>query len=116
MLGEEGRRRLAGPDDRVADEPAEKGQVGDDAADLGLLERVRKAGESLPAGRPVRDQLRDQRVVRRADLVAFRDARVDPDAVWQPQPLDRPGLRQERAGILGVQPDLDRVAGERSLL
>jgi hypothetical protein len=58
----------------------------------------------------VRDQLRDHRVVRRPDLVALRDARIDADASGEPQPLDRPRLREEGARILGVEPHLDRVA------
>ena len=67
----------------------------------------------LGARRPVRDQLRDHRVVRRADLVALLDARVDAHARRQAQPLDRPGLRQERPRVLGVQPHLDRVTEQR---
>ena len=79
MLGQERRRRLAGADDRVGDEPAQERQVRGHSADLGLGERVCQACERLGARRPVRDQLRDHRVVGGADLVALLDARVDPD-------------------------------------
>ena len=79
--------------------------------DLGLGERV-AASRSSASSRvgAVRDQLRDHRVVGDADLVALLDARVDADPGRQPQPLDAPGLREERARILGVEPHLDRVA------
>ena len=45
-----------------------------------------------------------------ADLVALLDARVDADAGGQDEPVDAPGLGQERPRILGVEPRLDRVA------
>ena len=79
--------------DGMRDEPAEERQVRRHAADLGLRERVREPGERLGARRPVRDQLRDHRVVAEPDLVALLDARVDADARRQAQPLDpsRPG-------------------------
>ena len=94
----------------MRDEPAEERKVRRDAADLGLRQRIAEPGERLGPRRPVRDQLRDHRVVADSDLVALRDARVDADPGRQPQPLERPGLRQEAARILGVEPDLDRVA------
>ncbi len=94
----------------MCDEPAEEGKVRRHAADLGLGERVAEPRERLGARRPVRDQLGDHRVVAEADLVAFLDARIDPDTRGQPQSLDRSGLGEEGARILGVEPHLDRVA------
>ena len=70
----------------------------------------REPRERLVARRPVRDQLRDHRVVAEPDLVAFRDSCIDPHSRRQAQPLDRSGLGEERARILGVEPHLDRVA------
>ena len=67
-------------------EPAQERQVRDDAADLGLAQRGREAVVRLDARLAVGDELRDHRVVRGADLVAFLDARVDADACRQPQP------------------------------
>ena len=58
----------------------------------------------------MRDQLRHERVVREPDLVALLGARVDPDPVRQHEPVEPPGLGQERPRILGVEPRLDRVA------
>ena len=58
------------------------------------------------------DELRDHRVVRGADLVALAHAGVDADPLRQPQPLEPPGLRQERARVLRVQPHLDRVPAQ----
>jgi hypothetical protein len=58
----------------------------------------------------VRDQLGDHRVVGEIHLVPFGHARIHPHARGEPQPLDPPALRQERARVLGVQPHLDGVA------
>ena len=46
----------------------------------------------------------------RRDLVALLDARVDADPVRKPKAVEPPGLGQERAGVFGVEPHLDRVA------
>ena len=70
----------------------------------------REPVERLVARLAVRDQLRDHRVVGEPDLVALLDAGVDADSVGQPQPLEPARLRQERARVLGVEADLDRVA------
>ena len=77
--------------------------------DGGLGERVAKPEQRLVAVRAVRDQLRDHRVVGDAHLVALVDPGVDADPGRQPEPLDPPGLRQERARILGVEPHLHGV-------
>ena len=84
VLDEERRGRVACPHGRVRDQPAEERQVRDDALDLGLGERGRESVERLLARLPVRDQLRDHRVVGDADLVALLDAGVDPHARRQP--------------------------------
>src|SRR5207244_3270933 len=109
VLDEEGRRRLAGTHGGVRDEPAEEGEVRRHPFDFRLLERGAQAVERLGPRRAVRDQLREQRVVRCADLVALRDACVDADARRQPQPRDAPRLWEERARILRVEPHLDGV-------
>ena len=57
-----------------------KGKVRRDALDLGLRERGGEPLQRLVAVSPVRDQLRDHRVVREPDLVALLDARVDANA------------------------------------
>ena len=96
------------------DEPAEERKVRDQASDLGLRERLREPVDRRVPRRAVGDQLGDQRVVPRADLVALLDARVDADAGRQPQPLDPAGLGQERERILRVEAHLDRMAVRRS--
>jgi len=93
-------------------EPAEEGQVGDDALDLGLVERGGKPVERLFARVAVRDQLRDHRVVGGADLVALLDARVDANVRGQPEPLDPPRLRQERVRVLRIEPSFHSVPGQ----
>jgi hypothetical protein len=68
----------------------------------------------------VHDELGEQRVVVWGDLVAGVEVRVHPDArpAWRVVELDRPRLRQEVApGVLGVDPELDRVpVGCQSLI
>ena len=75
---------------------------------LGLRERGGETVECFVAGRAARDQLRDHRVVGDPDLVALGDGALDADRRRQPQPFHAPGLREERARILGVQAHLDR--------
>src|SRR5581483_3975289 len=87
----------------------EERQVRRDAADLRLAQRGCEPVEGLGTVRAVRDELRDHRVVRRADLVALRDAGVDADAGREPQPLNAARLRQERPRVLRVETDFDRV-------
>ena len=83
---------------------------------LRLGERVAHAEECLVASRAVGDQLRDHRVVGHADLVALFDSSVHSDSSRQGKALDPAGLRQERARVLRVEPDLDRVAVEPRLV
>ena len=109
MLGEERGCRIPGADDWMPDEPAQEREIGRDAFDLRFLQSVAETVEGLVARRAVRDQLRDHRVVRDADLVALCHARVDADPFRQPQPLDAAGLREERPRILGIETHLDRV-------
>ena len=96
----------------MVDQPAQEGQVRDQARDLGLGERRGEPVERLVARRAVGDQLRDQRVVARPDLVTLLDACVDADAGRQPQPSDPAGLRQKRPRVLRVEPHFDRGARE----
>ena len=55
------------------------------------------------------DQLRDHRVVGDPDLVAFIDTGIDANVARQSQARDASGLREERARILSVKTNLDRV-------
>ena len=61
----------------MRDEPAQEGEVGVDAYDLGLLERGGEQLERLAAIAALGDDLGDHRVVRDPDLVPFLDSRVD---------------------------------------
>ena len=74
---------------------------------------VGQAVERLGAIPTMRDDLGEHRVEATADLVSLGDAGIDPDtgAAGPAQALDAAGRRKEPAlGILGVQPDLDRMA------
>ena len=79
-------------------------------SDLRLVERRAQLRDRVVARLGVRDQLRDQRVVTRPDVVAFLNAGVDADAGRETEPLDPARLRQERPRIFGVEPNLDCVA------
>ena len=79
----------------MPDEPAQKRKVRRDAANLRFPQRPREPVERLFARVARGDQLGDQRVLRGPDLVALAHARVDADLLGQPQPLERPRLRQE---------------------
>ena len=96
----------------MADEPPQEGEVRRQSVDLGLLERLGKPIERLRARLTVRDQLRDHRVVRRADGVTLFDSRVYSDAPGQAQSLDSAALREEGRGILRVEPHLDRMSAQ----
>ena len=80
----------------------------------------RAAAIASRAGRRVRDDLREQRVVVDADLAAALDAavvRARPGTPPAPSSATRPVAgRKSLAGILGVEARLDGVAGERELL
>ena len=94
----------------MAHEPAQKRQVRRHALDLGVREGCGERVERLVAGVPMRDELGDHRVVGDRDLVALFDARVDADPVRKPKAVEPAGLGEERAGVLGVEPHLHRVA------
>src|SRR6266498_69761 len=110
MLRQERRRRVARANRWMGDEPAQEREVRRHALHHRLGECVPQAVERLGARGAVGNQLRDHRVVREADLVALLDAAVDADIDRKPQALELPGLREERARILRVQPHLDGVA------
>ena len=116
VLDQEGGRRPAGADVRMAHEPAQERQVRRHALDLGVREGCGERVERLVAGVPVRDELGDHRVVADRDLVALLDARVDADPGRKPKAVDPAGLREERARILGVEPHLDGVAEQETVL
>ena len=110
MLHEERGRRPPGPQRRVRDQPAQERQVGRDALHLGLRQRGGEPVERLLASSSVRDQLREQRVVGRADLVALLDPRVHADPGRKPEPLDSPRLREKCPRVLRVEPYLHGVS------
>jgi hypothetical protein len=95
VLGEEGGRAFAGADDGMVDEPAQEREVRRDAVDLGLAQGGGEPVEGFFACRRVRDELRDHRVVRGADLVALGDADANADRREEDEPRDPAGLRQE---------------------
>ena len=87
-------------------------------------ERVGEAARGLLAGGRPGDHLREHRVVVRRHLVAGHEAGVEPDAgrssgrtrrrLRGPRTVQRAALRLPvRRRVLGVQPDLDRVADGR---
>ena len=110
MIDQERRRQLPCPEGRVPDQPAQKREVRHHALDLGLGECLGELLEGLRPVLPVRDQLRDHRVVGGADPVSLGDTGVDADTGGEPEPFDHTGLREEGARILRVQAGLDGVA------
>ena len=91
------------------------GEVRRQPLDRRLGERVAQAEQRLVAGRAMRDQLRDHRVVGDPDLVALLDSGVDADARRKAEALDAARLRQEALRILRVEPRLDGVPLEARL-
>src|SRR5215216_736904 len=82
------------------------------ARDGELVEGPQAAAYRGLAVTGVYDELRKEGVVVRGHHVAGVEVRVDPDAgpAWRIIDLDEPGLGQEvAAGVLGVDPELDRV-------
>ena len=110
MLDEERGRLRPRSECRVTDEPAQEREVRDDPLDGGLVEREPQLVQCFPPIGAVRDQLREQGVVRDPDLVSFRHAFVDAHIPRENESADAPCLRQERGGILCVEPRLDCVA------
>src|SRR4029079_12435908 len=110
---EEVRRHLA-LEERVRGEqrPVDR-HVRDHALEQEVVERAPRPGDRHLAGRAPDDQLAEERVVVRRDLVARVDVRVQLDAglARRQVALDDAGARPELAlGVLGVDPELDRVA------
>ena len=63
------------------------------------------------------DQLGDHRVVEGRDRIPFLNARIDSSLIAQLEMLKPTDARQKPLGrILGVEPRLDRVAGDRQLI
>ena len=99
----------------LADQPAQEPQVRRQTQHDGLIERPRQAAQRICPVEPARDDLRQHRIEPATDLVALRDAGIDPHAVpdGPSEALDAPCRRQEPVlGILGVEADFDRVAVE----
>ncbi len=83
--------------------------------DGGGGERSLEPFEGLLSVGAGRDQLCEQRVVDEPDLVPLLHGRVDANPPGKDEPLDAPGLRQERPRILGVEPRFDGVAARRDV-
>src|SRR5918994_1034230 len=82
------------------------------ARDRELVEGPKTAAYGGLAVPGVHNELRQEGLVGRGHHVAGVEVRVDPDArpAWRVVDLDEPGLGQEvAAGVLGVDPELDRV-------
>src|SRR6185369_2738803 len=63
------------------------------------------------------DELRDHRIVERRDGIALLDTRLDPAFFAQIEMLEPADARQETLRrILGIEPSLDRMAGDRQLV
>ena len=94
-------------------------QVGHHPVDGAPVQGAAQRRERLAAVRAVPDDLGEQRVVVRRHRRAGLEVRVDPDpgARGEHRAGDRPRAGQEvPAGVLGVDPALDRVPGERDVL
>jgi hypothetical protein len=104
---------------RVRGQRAQQRQVGRDAGDGGVGERLAQPAEALGAIEAVHDQLGEQRVVMMADLVTLLDARVEADGrmpVGRAQAPDAAGGGHEVVGrVLRVDARLDGVAAPRNL-
>ena len=105
---------VAGQERRVPQDRDQQVAVGDQPVDPGPAQHAGElAGRGL-AGRRVGDHLGEHRVVVRRDLAAGLEAGVHPDAVLERgsrSVVRVAALRLVVGGrVLGVQPDLDRVA------
>src|SRR5947209_20451641 len=90
-----------------------------DAADLELSERTQHPPARVLAVAAVDDELRDERVVEAGDLRPRGYPRVDANPRTRRPAVGRdpPRARQEAVGrVLGVDPALDRVAGQSNVL
>ena len=117
-LLEEGRRVLAAAELVAVEDLAEHVARGRHALDLELARAPARARSIARRRLPSTTiDLRDQRVVVRRDRRPVLDERVDADArpERRPEALDPPRRRREAArGILGVDPQLDRVPAARA--
>ena len=113
---------IAGAQLRAAQQLEQEALVGGPLVerDHRVGDRAAQAGDRLLARAPVGDDLGDHRVELRRDRVALGDAGVDADRPARSAgaaALIRPGAgAKPRAGILGVQAHLDRVAARRRRL
>ena len=90
-----------------------------DADEIEAGERAVSRRSAVARSGAVRDDLGEHRVVRRADLAAGADARVDADARPRGLAVDvhGAGRRQEAGGrVLGVEARLDGMAARHELL
>ena len=86
--------------------------------DPGPAERASQPPGRVGPGGAVRDDLGQHRVVVRADHGAVAEPGVHPDArrFAEGEAVQGPGRGDESRGdVLGVQPDLDRVAADPRL-
>ncbi len=107
---------------RAAQDADQQVTVGRDPVQPRAGQRVGQPAGGGGAGGGVRDDLGDHRVVVRRDLGARRDAGVHPDATVHIfcaadlEQVERAGHRQvPRGRILGAEPDLDGVPGDRGV-
>src|SRR6185312_10217642 len=109
---------VAGEDVRLLDQPLEQRQRGLDAVDHELVDGAAEAHQALLAGAAIDDELADQAVVVRRDRVAAVDGAVDAHADAAGRMIELDGARRGREGlwVLGVDPELDGVAGEGDVL
>jgi hypothetical protein len=111
---EEAGGRAAGDEHGVLEHVGEELFVVDDAEQDGVAEGADEAAAGLVAVAAAGDHLGDHRVVVGRDLLAGAHAVVDAHAgAGGGQPgVDGAGLREVAGvGVLGVEADLDRVAG-----
>lgn len=109
-----------GPHLRMRHQRRQERDVGDDAADVGVLQpAIQPFDRDVPRRRP-RDHFCEQRIVIGRDRIAFAIAGVDAQAAGfrrQPPGRDPPDRRHEVLGrIFRVDARLDRVAIEADLV
>src|SRR3954452_15009223 len=98
---------------RVVDDDAVEGDHRGHAVDDELVERPARALQGLGAVPAGHDELGDQRVEGTRDRLALVVAAVEPDARTgrgMPSGQGARGRHEVSAGVLGVDPELDRVA------
>src|SRR3954454_2240099 len=115
---EQVRRELALEERLGGEQRAMDLHVGHDTLDDELVERRPATRDRRLSRRPPDDELAQQAVVERRHLVALVRVAVEPDArpAGRVEALDGPGPRAEVVlGVLGVDPELDRVAALRDV-